>query len=97
MDMFRCKSILLRSHWVLVVMDVFSRRIIGFRIGGEYIDGLSICRMFNQAIAGQARPKRISTDHDPLFRFHRLLAKLQILEVEEIKTGALRPGVASFH
>ena len=28
-------SILLRSHWVLVVIDVFTRRIIGFGIGGE--------------------------------------------------------------
>jgi hypothetical protein len=26
-DLFRCESILLRSHWVLVVMDVFTRRI----------------------------------------------------------------------
>jgi hypothetical protein len=26
-DLFRCESILLRSHWVMVVMDVFTRRI----------------------------------------------------------------------
>src|SRR5262245_20587102 len=31
-DLFRCESILLRSHWVMVVMDVFTRRIIGFGI-----------------------------------------------------------------
>ena len=30
-DFFRCESILLRSHWVMVVMDVFSRRIVGLR------------------------------------------------------------------
>jgi putative transposase len=29
-DLFRCESILLRSHWVMLVMDVFTRRIIGF-------------------------------------------------------------------
>src|SRR5487761_1800222 len=85
-DLFRCESILLRSHWVLVVIDVFTRRIIGFGIGGEYIDGPAVCRMFNQAIAGHASPVRISTDHDPLFRFHRWLANLRILEVEEIKS-----------
>src|SRR6266481_6096801 len=51
-DLFRCESILLRSHWVMVVMDVFTRRIIGF--GVERVDpcGASICRMFNQIIAG---------------------------------------------
>jgi putative transposase len=33
-DLFRCESILLRSSWVVVEMDVFTRRIIGFRRGG---------------------------------------------------------------
>ena len=69
LDLFRCESILLRSHWVLVIMDVFSRRIIGFGAEREYIDGVCVCRMFNGAIAGQPLPKRVSTDHDPLFRF----------------------------
>ncbi len=85
-DLFRCEPILLRSHWVLVVIDVFTRRIVGFGIGGEAIDGPAVCRMFNRAIAGHAPPVRISTDHDPLFRFHRWLANLRILEVEEIKS-----------
>ena len=35
LDLFRCESILLRSHWVLVVMDVFTRRIIGFGVERE--------------------------------------------------------------
>ena len=90
-DLLRCESILLRSHWVLVVIDVFTRRIIGFGIGGEHIDGPRLCRMFNQAIAGNAPPARISTDHDPLFRFDRWLANLRILEVEEIKTVPYAP------
>ena len=34
-DLFRCESILLRSYWVLVVMDVFTRRIIGFGVARE--------------------------------------------------------------
>ncbi len=90
-DLFRCESILLRSHWVLVVIDVFTRRIIGFGIGGEHIDGASVCRMFNSAVAGQTPPRRISTDHDPLFRFHRWLANLRVIEVEEIKSVPYAP------
>jgi len=42
--------------------------------------------MFNDAIAGQPLPKRISTDHDPLFRLHRWLANLRVLEIEEVKS-----------
>lgn len=74
-DLFRCESILLRSCWVLVVMDVFTRRIIGFGVAPANIDGVSVCRMFNHAVAGHSTPKHLSTDHDPLFRFHRWLAE----------------------
>ena len=42
--------------------------------------------MFNRAIAHQPLPKHISTDHDPLFRFHRRFANLRVLEIDEIKT-----------
>lgn len=31
-DLFRCESITLKSHWVLVVMDQFTRRLIGFGV-----------------------------------------------------------------
>jgi hypothetical protein len=42
--------------------------------------------MFNHAIADQRLPKHLSTDHDPLFRFHRWLANLRVLDIEEIKS-----------
>jgi len=42
--------------------------------------------MFNQAVAGQPRPKHLSTDNDPLFRFHRWLANPRVLEIDEIKS-----------
>jgi len=90
-DLFRCESILLRSHWVLVVMDVFSRRIIGLGVERASIDGVSVCRMFNYAFAGRPPPKHVSTDHDPLFRFHRWLANLRVLEIEEIKSVPYAP------
>src|SRR5450755_1240439 len=54
-DLFRVDSILLRSHWVMLVMDVFTRRIIGFGIAPASIDGMSVCRMFNGATAGQTQ------------------------------------------
>jgi hypothetical protein len=37
------------------------------------------------------KPKRLSTDCDPLFRFHRWLANLRVLEIEEIKSVAYTP------
>ena len=85
-DLLRCESILLRSHWVMLVMDVFTRRIIGFGVQGGTIDGIAVCRMFNTAIAGQSLPKHISTDHDPLFRFHRWRANLRVCEIDEVKS-----------
>ena len=85
-DLFRCESILLRSHWVMVVMDVFSRRIIGFGVHAGDVAGVAVCRMFNSAIAGQPLPKHISTDHDPLFRFHRWRANLRVCEIAEVKS-----------
>ena len=85
-DLFRCESILLRSYWIMVVMDVFTRRMIGLGVRHAHIDGVGVCQMFGHAIAGQLPPKHLSTDHDPLFRFHRWLANLRVLEIEEIKS-----------
>jgi putative transposase len=33
-DLFRCESIVLRSYWVLVVMDQFTRRLVGIGVRG---------------------------------------------------------------
>ena len=56
-DLFRCESLSLRTHWVLVVMDQFTRRIIGFGIHRGTVDGPSLCSIFRRAIQGQALPK----------------------------------------
>jgi len=85
-DLFRYESASLRTHWVLVVMDQFSRRIVGFGVQRGVVDGAALCRMFQQAICGQGLPKYLSSDHDPLYRFHQWQAHLRILEVTEIKT-----------
>ena len=73
-DLFRCESATLRSHWVLVVMDQYTRRIVGFGIHAGTVDGRALCRMFNHAMRGLSRPKRLSSDHDPLYRFHQWCA-----------------------
>src|SRR6266700_1913651 len=69
-DLFRCESAILRAHWVLVVMDQFTRRIVGFGVHRGVVDGVALCRMFNRAIHTQELPKYLSSDHDPLYRFH---------------------------
>jgi putative transposase len=86
LDLFCTESILLRTHWVMVVMDQFTRRIVGFAVQTDVVDGVALCRMFNAAVATVPPPKRVSTDNDPLFSFHRWLANLRVLGVEEVKT-----------
>jgi transposase InsO family protein len=85
-DLFRCESIVLRSYWVLVVMDQFTRRLVGVGVHCGAVNGADLCRMFNAAIHGRGAPRYLSTDHDPLFEAHRWTANLRILEIDEIKT-----------
>jgi transposase InsO family protein len=90
-DLFRCESILLKSHWVLVAMDQFTRRIIGFGVHAGDVDGVALCRMFNTAISTKCAPKYISSDNDPLFLYQQWQANLRILSVDEIKTVPYTP------
>jgi transposase InsO family protein len=69
LDLFRCESAILRTYWVLVVMDQFTRRIVGFAVQRGVVDGVALCRMLNRAIQFQTLPKYLSSDHDPLYRF----------------------------
>jgi putative transposase len=70
----------------MVVMDQFSRRIIGFAVHAGVLDGPTVCRMFNSIIGGSQRPRYLSSDNDPLFLFGQWNANLRILEVTEVKT-----------
>src|SRR6266852_3893071 len=90
-DLFRCESIVLRSYWVLVVMDQFTRRLVGVGVHRGAVTGADVCRLFNAAIHGQGAPRHLSTDHAPLFEAHRWTANLRILEIDEIKTVANVP------
>jgi len=60
---------LLKNHWVSIVLDVFTRRMIGCGAQAVAGDGPPLCRMFNQANSGQSLPKRLSYGQDPLFEF----------------------------
>jgi putative transposase len=55
-------------------------------VRGGIVDGIALCRMFQRAIRGHSLPGYLSSDHDPLYRFHPWQANLRILEVNEIKT-----------
>ena len=74
------------AYTILVVMDQFTRRTVGFGVHSGIVDGVALCRMFNRAIRWQTLPKYLSSDHDPLYRFHQWQANLRTLEVMEIKT-----------
>ena len=67
-------------------MDQWSRRIIGFGVQVGPVNGPALFRMFNQTISKMHTPKYISTDNDPLFKFHRWQANLRILDIDEINT-----------
>jgi putative transposase len=85
-DLFRCESIVLESYWVLLVMDQFTRRLVGFGVHHGTVAGADVARMFSTAIHGQGIPRHLSTDHDPVFEAHRWTANLRILGIDEIKT-----------
>ena len=85
-DLFRCESIMLKSHWVMVVLDQYTRRVIEFSVHAGDCDGIAYCRLFNKIISGKKPPKYLSSDNDPLYLFHRWQASLRILEIDEIKS-----------
>ncbi len=84
--MFRCESAVLHTYWVLVVIDHWTRRIVGVGVHRGVVDGVARCRMFDRATRGQSLPTSLSADHDPLYRFHQWQANLRILNIREIKT-----------
>jgi hypothetical protein len=45
-------------------MEIFTRCIVGRGVERASIDGVSVCRMFNHAVASQPLPKHLSADHD---------------------------------
>jgi len=85
-DLFRAESITLKTHWVMVVMDQHTRRIVGFDVHAGDVDGPAVCCMFNDATNRNGWPERLSSNNDPLFQYLRWKANLRVLEIEEIKS-----------
>ena len=81
----------LRTHWVLVVMDHFTRRIIGFGVHSSDVDGVALCSMFNEAISSETIPIHLSSDNNPLFLYYQWQVNLRILDVEEVKSILYTP------
>jgi len=90
-DLFKIESVILKTHWVMVVMDQFSRRIVGFAVTAGAVDGASLCYMFNRITAGGPYPKRLSHDNDPLFHYHQWSANLDMSGIEEIWSIPFQP------
>lgn len=90
-DLFRTESIHLKSLWIMVIMDQFTRKVIGFSVHQGPVNGKSVCHMFNKIISRLRLSKCISTDNDPLFKFKQWQANLRILEIEEIKSIPYTP------
>jgi putative transposase len=68
LDLFRCESMALQTHWIVVVMDQFTRRIAGFSMHAGKVDGIAL----NHAISGQkSLPAYLCADNDPLFLYKR--------------------------
>lgn len=87
-DRFRVESLRLKRHWV---MNVWTRRLIGFRAAAATSDGGSLCRMFTRATAGHAPPTPRPSDHDPLVTVPGGRATRRVLEVGNIQTVPLVP------
>ncbi len=86
-DLFRVESLCLRSYWIMVVMDQWSRGIIGFSVHQGILDGGAVGRMFYEVMSKSGRkPKYVSTDHDPLFRYSTWSTNLEFDGIKEIKT-----------
>ena len=92
-DFFRCESILLKSYWIMIVMDVFTRRIIGFGVAPADLNGPVVCRMFNRAIAKQTPPKYLSSDNVHYFAFIggvRTFAYLKLMRSKPFRVRLFR-------
>jgi len=83
LDLFQVESMRLKTHWALVVMDQWSRKIVGFAVSPTPVTGIGLAAMFSSSM-GSSNPKRLSHDHDPLFRSLDWKRVMAVLEIEEI-------------
>jgi len=86
-------SVFQKIYVIMVVLDIFSRKSIGYAVRKYPVNGVDVCSMFeeirreNQGVI----PKHLSTDNDPLWLYHRWKANLNLLEIDEIKSVPFVP------
>jgi hypothetical protein len=95
-DLTRCESVTLQTYWVLVLMDQYTRRIIGFGIQAGVVDAVAFCRMFRQAIRGVNDASEISQFGS------RPAVSISSIQPTSLERGtnqnsSLRSAVASVH
>jgi putative transposase len=56
-DLFRCESAILRTHWVLVAMDHCTRRIVGFGVHRGDVDGVALAGCSIERREANPRPR----------------------------------------
>jgi hypothetical protein len=62
-DLFRCEPILSKSHWVLVVIDQFTRRVIGSGVHVGNVDGIALLTVVLVSLVNPALA--VVTSHQP--------------------------------
>jgi hypothetical protein len=92
-DLFRCESAVLNTYWVLVVMDHWTRRIVGFSVHRGVVDGWRCvgCSITRRA----ASPRRLTSVRTisavPVLRKNSIRAKCD--EIRRARTSGSTPNV----
>ncbi len=86
LDFLCVESSNLKTYWIMLVMDQFTRKIVGVAVFKGALNGPAICQMLNEILSGKHPPKRLSFDHDQLFKYHQWRANLDIYEIDSIQT-----------
>ncbi|MET0164131.1 MAG: helix-turn-helix domain-containing protein, partial [Vicinamibacterales bacterium] len=91
LDLFRCESIALRSHWVLVVMTCSpaASSVLASSVNASTASWYLGCST-TPSLASPYRNTSAPTT-TRLFRVHRWRANLRVLEIEEIKSVPYTP------
>ena len=92
LDFFRLESVPLSTYWVMIVMDQYTRRIIGFSVHKGNLNGSTAYFMLNKILGEKGYPKYLSSDNDPLFKYWLWKANLEdYYKIEELKSVPSTP------
>jgi len=80
----------------MIIIDQYTRQLIGFAVNLGHPDGPAVCRMFGKIVSIQSIPKYLSSDKDPLFKYRQWRANLDILGIEETQSLPYAPRTHPF-